>query len=138
MSSCNFGSGILSKANSSTSSIHFRGWMVSFSLTLSGISLSSLSFSEGIITWLIPPRCAARSFSFNPPNGPHRLLVPTELINDGQARLDRVADDAVPPGGTHTYVWPVPERTGPAENDANSVFWMHHSHTDENKDVNRA
>ncbi len=28
-----------------------------------------------------------------PPNGPHRLLVPTELINDGQARLDRVADD---------------------------------------------
>ena len=28
-----------------------------------------------------------------PPTGPHRLLVPTELINDGQARLDRVADD---------------------------------------------
>jgi hypothetical protein len=24
-------------------------------------------------------------------------------------------DDAVPTGGTHVYVWPVPERAGPAE-----------------------
>jgi FtsP/CotA-like multicopper oxidase with cupredoxin domain len=46
------------------------------------------------------------------------------------------ADDAVPPGGTHTYVWPVPERAGPAEGDGNSVFWMYHSHTNEDKDVN--
>ena len=46
------------------------------------------------------------------------------------------ADDAVPPGGTHTYVWPVPARAGPAENDQSSVFWMYHSHTNEDKDVN--
>lgn len=46
------------------------------------------------------------------------------------------ADDGVPPGGTHTYVWPVPERAGPAEGDPSSVFWMYHSHTDEIADVN--
>ena len=28
-----------------------------------------------------------------PPNGPHRLLVPTALIDDGQASLDRVSED---------------------------------------------
>lgn len=49
---------------------------------------------------------------------------------------DDTADDGVPPGNTHTYVWPVPERAGPAEGDLNSVFWMYHSHTNENRDVN--
>jgi len=46
------------------------------------------------------------------------------------------ADDAVPPGGAHTYVWPVPERAGPAEGDLNSILWMYHSHTVEDRDVN--
>lgn len=46
------------------------------------------------------------------------------------------ADDGVPTGGTHTYIWPVPERAGPGEGDPNSVFWMYHSHTDEVQDVN--
>jgi len=45
------------------------------------------------------------------------------------------ADDAVPPGGMHTYIWPVPERAGPAEGDLNSILWMYHSHTVEDKDV---
>ena len=44
--------------------------------------------------------------------------------------------DAVPPGETHTYVWPVPERAGPGPNDGSSVFWMYHSHVDEPKDAN--
>ncbi len=46
------------------------------------------------------------------------------------------ADDAVPPGGTHTYVWPVPERAGPASGDQSSVLWMYHSHTFEPSDIN--
>jgi len=46
------------------------------------------------------------------------------------------ADDGVPTGGTHTYIWPVPERAGPGPGDKNSVFWMYHSHTDEIADVN--
>ncbi len=45
------------------------------------------------------------------------------------------ADDAVPPGGSHTYVWHVPERAGPGPNDASSVMWMYHSHTDETRDT---
>ena len=54
---------------------------------------------------------------------------------DGTSGADQ-ADDGVPTGGTHTYVWPVPERAGPGEGDPNSVFWMYHSHTDEVQDVN--
>lgn len=46
------------------------------------------------------------------------------------------ADDAVPPGGTHTYVWPVPERAGPASGDLSSVSWMYHSHVNEDRDLN--
>ena len=49
---------------------------------------------------------------------------------DGTSGADK-HDDAVPPGGTHTYTWQVPERAGPAAGDSNSVMWMYHSHTDE-------
>jgi FtsP/CotA-like multicopper oxidase with cupredoxin domain len=56
------------------------------------------------------------------------------LSADGSSEEDRV-DDAVPRGGTHTYVWPVPERAGPAEGDGSSILWMYHSHTNEEKDV---
>lgn len=54
---------------------------------------------------------------------------------DGSEDSERV-DDAVPPGGTHTYVWPVPERAGPGESDGSSILWMYHSHTNEERDVN--
>jgi FtsP/CotA-like multicopper oxidase with cupredoxin domain len=46
------------------------------------------------------------------------------------------ADDAVPPGGRHVYVWKVPERAGPGRMDGSSVLWMYHSHTDEVRDTN--
>lgn len=45
-------------------------------------------------------------------------------------------DEAVASGGTHTYVWPVPVRAGPAEGDGSTVFWMYHFHTEEVRDVN--
>lgn len=45
-------------------------------------------------------------------------------------------DDVVPPGQMVTYVWPVPERAGPATMDGSSILWMYHSHTDEVKDTN--
>ena len=54
---------------------------------------------------------------------------------DETGDADKV-DDAVPSGGTHTYVWPVPERAGPAEGDPSSILWMYHSHVNEPKDVN--
>jgi hephaestin len=54
---------------------------------------------------------------------------------DGTRGADK-ADDAVSPGGTHVYVWPVPERAGPGPHDPSSIIWMYHSHTDEVADVN--
>ncbi|HEX6533760.1 MAG TPA: multicopper oxidase domain-containing protein [Gemmatimonadaceae bacterium] len=45
-------------------------------------------------------------------------------------------DDLVQPGGTHTYVFSVPERAGPGPTDLSSVLWMYHSHVDEPKDAN--
>ncbi len=61
--------------------------------------------------------------------------------NEGAPYLDGTGgsdtmDDGVPPGGTHVYVWPVPERAGPAEHDGSTVFWMYHGHTEEDRDVN--
>jgi len=50
--------------------------------------------------------------------------------NDGTNGADK-ADDAVPTGGKHTYIWQVPERAGPGPSDGSSVMWMYHSHTDE-------
>lgn len=54
---------------------------------------------------------------------------------DGTPAADRV-DDGVPPGGTHVYIWPVPERAGPGPHDGSSILWMYHSHTHESADVN--
>jgi FtsP/CotA-like multicopper oxidase with cupredoxin domain len=46
------------------------------------------------------------------------------------------ADDLVPPGGSYTYLWTVPERSGPAAMDVSSVLWMYHSHFVESTDIN--
>jgi len=55
--------------------------------------------------------------------------------NDGMSGANE-ADDAVAPGGTHTYTWEVPERAGPASGDSSSILWMYHSHVDEPGDTN--
>jgi FtsP/CotA-like multicopper oxidase with cupredoxin domain len=54
---------------------------------------------------------------------------------DGSGAANK-ADDGVPPGQSHVYVWPVPERAGPADGERSSVVWMYHSHTHEEQDVN--
>lgn len=45
------------------------------------------------------------------------------------------ADDGVPTGGTHVYVWAVPARAGPAPGDGSSMLWMYHSHVNDERDV---
>ncbi len=55
--------------------------------------------------------------------------------SDGTSGADK-ADDGVPPGGNHVYVWPVPERAGPGPMEGSSVMWMYHSHVAEVMDVN--
>ena len=54
---------------------------------------------------------------------------------DGTSGANK-ADDGVPTGRTHLFVWAVPERAGPASMDGSSVMWMYHSHADETRDVN--
>ena len=46
------------------------------------------------------------------------------------------ADDKIAPGGTYTYIWTAPERSGPAAMDESSVLWMYHSHFVESTDMN--
>jgi hephaestin len=49
---------------------------------------------------------------------------------------DQHDDDDVPPGGTYTYTWTVPDRAGPGHDDGSSIVWMYHSHISEPKDTN--
>ena len=53
--------------------------------------------------------------------------------NDNDARTRNVA---VPPAGTKTYIWQVPERAGPLSGEPSSKVWLYHSHVDEYNDVN--
>ena len=57
------------------------------------------------------------------------------LYNDGTQGTVK-ADDLIHPGGTYTYIWTVPERSGPAAMDGSSVLWMYHSHFVESTDIN--
>ena len=68
---------------------------------------------------------------------PHGVLYHKDSegapYNDGSGEESK---KTVPPGATQTYIWPVPERTGPSHGDMSSVLWMYHSHVDEIADVN--
>jgi FtsP/CotA-like multicopper oxidase with cupredoxin domain len=70
---------------------------------------------------------------------PHGLAYTKDaegaLYSDGTAASVK-ADDGVPPRGTFTYIWRVPERSGPAAMDVSSVLWMYHSHFVESTDIN--
>jgi manganese oxidase len=69
---------------------------------------------------------------------PHGLLYAKNSEGapyvDGTSGQDKV-DDQVSPGGRHTFVWSVPERSGPGPNDGSSTMWMYHSHADEVSDT---
>ena len=47
-----------------------------------------------------------------------------------------VADGAVAPNKTYTYIWTVPEDAGPGPKDLSSKLWMYHSHVSETNDTN--
>ena len=78
---------------------------------------------------------ASRPYSMHP----HGVLYAKNA--EGTAYLDSTRDedrrdDAVAAGATFTYVWPVPERAGPAAGDGSTAFWLYHSHVDEGRDIN--
>ena len=72
---------------------------------------------------------ASRPYSVHPHGVFYRKDSEGAPYADGTAGVDH-DDDGVPPGGTHVYVWPVPERAGPAAGEGSSVMWMYHSHVD--------
>jgi len=78
---------------------------------------------------------ASRSYSIHPHGVFYKKDSEGAPYLDGTAGADK-RDDAVPPHGTHTYTWGVPERAGPADGDVSTAFWLYHSHVDEGKDIN--
>jgi FtsP/CotA-like multicopper oxidase with cupredoxin domain len=76
-----------------------------------------------------------RPFSIHPHGVFYEKASEGAPYDDGTAGIHRTGD-GVPPGGTHVYVWPVPDRAGPGPMDGSSVLWMYHSHVDEVHDIN--
>jgi FtsP/CotA-like multicopper oxidase with cupredoxin domain len=67
---------------------------------------------------------------------PHGLLYAKDSEGAPYADNTATTDKAgVPTGGVHVYVWPVPERAGPASGDPSSILWMYHSHVHEEQDI---
>lgn len=54
---------------------------------------------------------------------------------DGTSGKDK-ADDAIPPNGSYTYIYEVPENAAPDENDLSSIVWPYYSGTDNVRDTN--
>lgn len=75
---------------------------------------------------------ATHPFSMHPHGVFYKKDSEGSSYDDGTSGNDK-ADDAVPPGKTHTYTWEVPERAGPGPNDPSSIGWLYHSHS--TKDV---
>jgi manganese oxidase len=71
------------------------------------------------------------------PYSMHPHGVSYERDSEGTPYPDTSMDGAglVPPGQTHTFVWNVPERAGPGDDDGSSVVWLYHSHNWEPRDV---
>ncbi len=78
---------------------------------------------------------ASRPYSLHPHGVFYQKDSEGMAYLDGTVGADKL-DDAVAPGSTHTYVWPVPERAGPAAGDGSTAFWLYHSHVNEGRDIN--
>lgn len=67
---------------------------------------------------------------------PHGVLYGKDSEGASYADNTNTSDkNGVPTGGVHVYVWPVPERAGPARGDPSSILWMYHSHVQEDQDI---
>jgi FtsP/CotA-like multicopper oxidase with cupredoxin domain len=76
----------------------------------------------------------SRSYSMHPHGVLYQKNSEGSEYNDGTSG-DEKADDAVPPGATHIYIWEIPERAGPGPSDGSSIVWLYHSHVDEMRDI---
>jgi len=64
---------------------------------------------------------ASRPYSLHPHGVFYQKDSEGMAYLDGTVAADKL-DAAVAPGSTHTYVWPVPERAGPAAGDGSTAF----------------
>ncbi|XP_069746918.1 ferroxidase HEPHL1-like isoform X1 [Narcine bancroftii] len=78
---------------------------------------------------------ASRPYSVHP----HGVFY--EKDSEGAFYPDRTSagkdkmDDAVQPGGNHTYRWIVKKQYAPTDADPNCLTWIYHSHVDAPKDI---
>lgn len=77
---------------------------------------------------------ASRPYSMHPHGVLYQKNSEGAGYDDGTSGDDK-ADDAVPPGKIHNYVWEIPERAGPGPGDPSSLVLLYHSHVDELRDV---
>jgi FtsP/CotA-like multicopper oxidase with cupredoxin domain len=75
-----------------------------------------------------------QSYSMHPHGVFYEKSSEGSYYNDGAN--DPTHNGIVAPGGTHTYIWQVPERAGPGPNDPSSIVWLYHSHNYEGRDTN--
>jgi manganese oxidase len=74
-----------------------------------------------------------KSYSLHPHGVFYEKASEGSYYNDGAN--DPTHNGVVDPGGTHTYIWKVPERAGPGPSDPSSVVWLYHSHNYEPRDT---
>lgn len=67
---------------------------------------------------------------------PHGLAYAKDSEGAVYADGEQSKGNAVPPGESYTYIWTVPERSGPAPGDPSSILWLYHSHFIEPEDLN--
>jgi len=74
-----------------------------------------------------------QSYSMHPHGVLYEKASEGSYYNDGAN--DASHNGVIAPGGTHTYIWKVPERAGPGPNDPSSLVWLYHSHNYEPRDT---
>lgn len=77
---------------------------------------------------------ASRPYTVHPHGVFYRKDSEGSLYPDNTQGDDK-KDDAVPPGGFHTYVWNVTENHAPTADDPGCLTWIYHSHVDAPRDI---
>ncbi|KAM4799042.1 hephaestin isoform X8 [Urocitellus parryii] len=77
---------------------------------------------------------AARPYTIHPHGVFYEKDSEGSLYPDGSSGLLK-ADDSVPPGGSHTYNWTIPEGHAPTSADPACLTWIYHSHVDAPRDI---
>ncbi|XP_060590444.1 ferroxidase HEPHL1-like [Ruditapes philippinarum] len=79
-------------------------------------------------------RATGSNFSVHPHGFQYNKSNEGALYLDGTSGIDKL-DDAIPPGGSATYIWNASRMHAPTEQDDNCYAFTYHSHTLAAKDV---